>query len=89
MISLESVILADTIDAHEKRNVGIINVPGEFMTANINEDVKMEQRGHFLELFVKIEPIIYQEHMKANIGKIVLFVQFQNNVDVNVIVIFI
>ena len=31
----------DTIDATEKRNVAIVDIPGELLTANMDEEVLM------------------------------------------------
>ena len=42
--STESVLIS-TIDAHEGCDVGICNIPGTFISAYMDEDVRMELHG--------------------------------------------
>ena len=40
----ESVLLTAKIDAHEGRDVGICSIPGDFIGADMDKDVKMALR---------------------------------------------
>ena len=51
-----------TIDAHEGRGVGICNIPGEFISADMDEDVKMTLHRRLSEPMVNIEPQIYRQN---------------------------
>jgi hypothetical protein len=55
-VALESVLITATIDAHEGRKVAIVDVPGEYLTADMDEKVFMCLRGCLAELMVKTAP---------------------------------
>jgi hypothetical protein len=38
-VSLESVLVASTIEAFEGREAAVVNVPGAFLSANMDEEV--------------------------------------------------
>ena len=44
-VSTKSVLITATIDAHERRDVGICNILCVFLSADMDEDVKMALRG--------------------------------------------
>jgi hypothetical protein len=50
---LESVLIIATIDAFEGRDVAIVDVPGAFLSADMDEEVVMTIRGRLAELMVK------------------------------------
>jgi hypothetical protein len=58
-VFLESVLINATTDAYEERDVVIVDVPGAFLRANMDEEVIMAIRGHLAELMVKVAPDIY------------------------------
>ena len=58
-VSTESVLVTATIDAHEVCNVRIGDIPGAFLSADMDKDVKMALCGRLSELVVKIAPQIY------------------------------
>ena len=62
-MSIESVLITATTDAHEGRNVGICNIPDTFISAYTDEDVKLALQGRLLELMVNISPQIYIQHV--------------------------
>ena len=62
-VSTNSVLITETIDVHEGRDVRICNILGDFFSADIEEDVKMALRGRLSALIVKIVPQIYRQHM--------------------------
>jgi hypothetical protein len=57
-VALESVLITATIDGHEGQEVAIVDVPGAYLTANMDEEVFMCLRGRLAELMVKTAPEI-------------------------------
>ena len=57
-MSTESILTTAKIDAHGVRDVGIFKIPGEFISADMEKDVKTALRGNLEELMVKIGPQI-------------------------------
>jgi hypothetical protein len=55
-VALESALITATIDAHEGREVAIIDVPGAYLMADMDEEVFMCLRGRLAELMVKTAP---------------------------------
>ena len=62
-VSMEYVLIPATVNAHAERNARICDIPGDFLSADIDEDVKMALRGRLAELLVKIVPKIYIHHV--------------------------
>jgi hypothetical protein len=62
-MSLEAVLSTSTIDAFEGRDVAIVDVPGAFLTADMDEEVLMCLRGKIAELMVKTSPEIYRKYV--------------------------
>jgi hypothetical protein len=62
-VSLEAVLITATIDAYEERDVAIIDVPGAFLSADMDEEVIMTIRGRLAELMVKAAPNIYRKYI--------------------------
>jgi hypothetical protein len=77
MVSLEAVLLTATIDAFEGRDVAIVDVPGAFLTADMDEVVYMCLRGKMCELMVKTAPEIYRKHVFIENNKHGLYVKLQ------------
>jgi hypothetical protein len=62
-VALESVLITATIDAFEGRGVAIVDVPGVFLSADMDEEVIMTIRGRLAELMVKADPNIYRKNI--------------------------
>jgi hypothetical protein len=62
-VALKSVLITATIDAFDKREVSIIDVPGAYLTADMDEEVFMCLRGKLAELMVKTAPKIYRKYV--------------------------
>jgi hypothetical protein len=77
-VALESVLITATIDAFEKREVAIVDVPGAYLMADMDEEVFMCLRGRLAELMVKTAPEIYQKYIYVGSdNKPVLYVKLQ------------
>ena len=60
---MEYVLITAIVNAHAEHNARICDIPGDFLSADIDEDVKMALRGRLAELMVKIVPKIYIHHV--------------------------
>ena len=81
-VSLEAVMLTAAIDAMEGREVAVIDVPGAFMQADMDELVHVRFTGKMVELLMEIDPdmcgpcivkegretVLYVELLKALYG---------------------
>jgi hypothetical protein len=65
-VSFEAVLITYTIDAFEGRYVAIVDVPGAFLTADMDEEVYMCIRGLLAELMVQTSPGIYWKYITAS-----------------------
>ena len=72
-VSMESVLITATIDAHDGFRVGIFNIPGAFHCADMCKDVEMALCGRLAELMVNISLQIYRQHMIYEKGRPVLY----------------
>jgi hypothetical protein len=77
-VALESVLTTATIDAYEERDVAIVDVPGAFLSANVDEEVIMTIRGRLAELMVKAAPNIYRKFITLDANnQPILYVKLQ------------
>jgi hypothetical protein len=65
-VALESFLITATIDAYEERDAEIVDVPGTFLSADMDEEVIMTTRGRLAELMVKAAPNIYIKYITLN-----------------------
>jgi hypothetical protein len=77
--AVESVMITATIDAHKGRDVVVVDVPGAFLSADIDEYVLMTIKGRLAELMVKASPNMYRKYItfEAN-NQPILYVKLQN-----------
>jgi hypothetical protein len=77
-VALESVLITATIDAFEGRDVAIVDLPGAFLIADMDEEVIMTICGQLAELMVKAAPNIYRKYttIDAN-NQPILYVKLQ------------
>jgi hypothetical protein len=59
----DSVMITSAIEAHEKRKVITLDIPGAFLNADLDEEVIMLLRGELAELMVTIDPVLYGPYM--------------------------
>jgi hypothetical protein len=80
--ALESVLLTAIIDAHEGRDVAVIDIPNAFDQTRLKDDddkAIMRLRGKLTELVVKVAPEIYTKYVIINYkGETVLYVRLLN-----------
>ena len=61
-VSTESVLTIEKLDAHKGQDVGIFDIPGAFISADMDKDVKMALCGILSKKMVKIASQIYRQH---------------------------
>jgi hypothetical protein len=52
-VSLESVLITSTIKAFEGRDAAVVDMPGAFLSIDVDEEVSVSLQGWIAELMVK------------------------------------
>ena len=71
-VSTEAVFLTAVIDALENRDVAVLNVPGAFMQADIDELVHVRLTGEMVKMLLQIDKEMYSEYVVMEKGEQVL-----------------
>lgn len=58
-VSTEAIFLTAVVDAYERRHVAIIDLPGAFMQADMDELVHVRFVGIMVDLLLEIDPELY------------------------------
>ena len=75
-VSTDGVIITSTIEAHEGRDVAVIDLPNAFLNADNNEQTLMLLKGKLVELMVQIDPQMYRKHIiTSSKGETMLYVR--------------
>jgi hypothetical protein len=62
-VATNSIVITATIDAHERRNVATIDIPGAFLNAYNDKETFMLLKGRLAELMVQVDPNLYQKYI--------------------------
>ena len=65
------------IDVHKKKDVAVVDIPGAFLTTDMDKGIIMLLLGRLAELKVNTEPSIYQKFFMIENGWTVLYVKLQ------------
>jgi hypothetical protein len=65
-VSLKSVLITSTIEAYEGREVAVMDIPGAYLSADMDDEVIMLLRGRLAELMVKTAPNIYCKYITVD-----------------------
>jgi hypothetical protein len=65
------------INAQERRQVMMIDIPGTFMHVDINKLIHVRLEGPMTELLTCVDPDKYRTYMSEENGKQVLYVELQ------------
>jgi hypothetical protein len=77
-VKLESVLITSTTDAFKGREVGVVDVLGAYLIADMDEEVIMLLRGRLAELMFKTAPHIYKKYITVDVNnQPVLYVKLQ------------
>ena len=70
--SLAGLIITCVIDAHEKRDISTVDIPGAFLQTKVpknEDDVHVVLDGKIAELLAKICPDTYQQYVHHKRGQ--------------------
>ena len=77
-VATESVYLSCVIDADEGRDVAIVDIPGAFLHADMNELIYMRIDGDMARMLIDIDPDTYTQYAnKTENGQLVLYVRLE------------
>jgi hypothetical protein len=77
-VYLKYVLVTSTIEAFEGREVAVVDIPGAYLSADMDEEVIMLLRGRLVELMVKTAPNIYRKYMTVDANnQHILYVKLQ------------
>ena len=77
-VATDSVIITSAIDAHEGRYVAVIDLPGAFLHAEMDDVVHMVMRGRLAELMAETAPELYRKYIThGKNGEAILYVTLQ------------
>ena len=74
-VSTEAVFLMAVIDAMEGRNVVVLDVPGAFMQAEIDELVHVRFAGAMVTLLLEIDHEMYKDYVVVEKGERVMYME--------------
>ena len=73
-VSMESVLITEIIDVHERRHVRICDIPGAFLSADMDAHTKMALCGRLEETILNISLQIYRHHVINKKERMVIYV---------------
>jgi hypothetical protein len=76
-VAIEPVMLSCLINAKEYRYVAMVDIPGAFMQADMEDLVHMKLEGTMAVLLVKLDPKLYQKYVQTQNGKQVIHVELK------------
>ena len=74
-VSTKAVFLTAVIDAMERRNVVVLDVPGAFMQAEIDELVHVRFTGAMVTLLLEIDHEMYKDYVVEEKGEQVMYME--------------
>ena len=58
-VSIEALLLSCKFDSIEERDIAIVDIPGAFIQADMNDTVHLKMQGRLAEQLMKVEPKLY------------------------------
>ena len=77
-VSTEAVFLTTMIDAMEDQNVVVLDVPGVFMQAEIDELVHVPFTGAMVNMLLQIDHKMYKDYIVIERGEQVMYMDLLN-----------
>ena len=74
-VRTESIFLTSLIDAHEKRVVVTVDIPGAFMHSDMDELIHIRMEGKMAELLARVDPRKYRKFIAHENGRPVIYVE--------------
>ena len=75
IVSTEAVFLTAVIDALENQNVTVLDVPGAFMQADIDELVHMRFTGKVVNMLLQIDNEMCEDYVVMEKGEQVMYME--------------
>ena len=72
---MEAVMLTAKIGALEWRDVKVVDIPGAYLSVDIDDEAHVVFRGTLAELMVADNPALYRPFVSYDMGQAVLYVQ--------------
>jgi hypothetical protein len=72
-VAVESVLLSCTMDAHEERDVAIVDIPGAFMQVDMEGVVHLRIDGPMADILICLDPEYYNQFVEEKGAKKVLY----------------
>ena len=76
-VATESVFITSAIEAHEGRDVAVVDLPGAFMQANQEDLVHMKLKGTLAKVLIMLDPQCYRKYVVQENGVPTLYVELQ------------
>ena len=77
-VSLQSVFITCAIEAHEGRDVAIVDIPNAFVqTPHVGETVYMKIRGELANILVQTCPKLYKRYLVTEGGSPVIYLEIE------------
>ena len=76
-VSTEAVMLTATIDAIEGIYVAVVDIPGSYLSAYMDNEAHVVFRGALAEMMVAADPELYLPFVSCDTGQAVLYVRLQ------------
>ena len=70
-------MITATIDTLEGRYMAVLDIPGAYLSADMDGKVHVVFRGTLAELMVASDPVLYQPFMSYETGQEALYVRLQ------------
>ena len=67
-VSTEAVMLTATINALEGRDVAVVDIPGAYLSADMDDEVHVVLRGTLAEMMVMADPELYRPFVSYETG---------------------
>ena len=74
-VSTEAVFLTAVIDALENQDIAVLDVPGAFMQADIDELVHVRFTGEMVNMLLQIDKEMYSEYVMMEKGEQVMYME--------------
>ena len=72
-----SFMITATINTLEGRDMAVVDIPGTYLSADMDDEVNVVLRGTLAEMMVAADPALYWPFVSCNTGKEVLYVRLQ------------
>ena len=67
-------MLTATIDTLEERDVAIVDIPGAYLSADMDDEVHIIFRGTLADMMVAADTALYRPFVPYATGKVVLYI---------------